>query len=137
MPAVVFAVVLCWPWLDAFLSKDARSHDVLVPPSAAPWRTGIGAALIFAGIVLTLAAADDQQAFTLHVPVQRLVTFYRILLPVGSLAFGFLAAVFAREVRERTAARGIERERVVALRRTAEGGFAEEEPQDQAEAQPV
>ena len=95
-------------------------------PRFAPWRTGVGSALIAAGTFLTLAASDDQQAFVLHQPVQSLVTFYRFLVPIGSLAVGVLAAIVARELRARSAAFGTESERAVVLRRNAAGGFDEE-----------
>jgi hypothetical protein len=99
-----------------------------VPASAAPWRVGFGAALITAGVVLTLAASDDQQARTLHVKVTALVWLYRILFAFGSVAVGLIAAVFARELRARWDERGREAERVVGLVRTAQGGFEEEKP---------
>jgi ubiquinol-cytochrome c reductase cytochrome b subunit len=136
MPGVVLIVLLAWPWIDARFTHDTQSHDVLVPASRAPWRTGVGVAFIFAGFVLTLAAADDQQALMLHVPLEALVTFYRILLPVGSIGAGFLAGAFAREIAARRADRSDEpeSERVVGLRRNARGGFDTEAPSGVAEA---
>jgi ubiquinol-cytochrome c reductase cytochrome b subunit len=135
MPLVVFAVVVCWPWIDARFTRDDAAHSVLVEPADAPWRVGAGVALLFAGLVLTLAAADDQQAFALHVPVQGLVNFYRVLLPAGSIAAFFLASLFARELQARARRHGGEPERVVALRRNAEGGYVEEDPQPEREPQ--
>jgi ubiquinol-cytochrome c reductase cytochrome b subunit len=129
MPLVTFAVVIAWPWIDKRLTRDTAPHDVLVPPTAAPWRVGVGAALLSAGVVLTLAASDDTQALAFHVPVQRLVWLYRILLPVGSIGIGFLAATVAREIAVRRKLHGEEVERVVALRRNAQGGFDDEEVQ--------
>lgn len=129
MPALAFAVVIAWPWIDKRLTRDTAPHDVLVPPTAAPWRVGVGAALLSAGVVLTLAASDDTQALAFHVPVQRLVWFYRILLPVGSIGIGFLAAAVARQIALRRKLHGEGIERVVALRRNAQGGFDDEEVQ--------
>jgi len=63
------------------------------------------------------------------VPVQRLVWLYRILLPVGSVGIGLLAAAVAREIAVRRKLHGEEAERVVALRRNAQGGFDDEEVQ--------
>jgi ubiquinol-cytochrome c reductase cytochrome b subunit len=128
LPGIVFAVVAGWPWIDAALTRDARKHDVLVPPTAAPARLGFGVGLITAGFVLTLAASDDIQSRTFHISVTTLVTFYRWLLPLGSIGAGFLAATLARNVRSRTIHRTTEPERVVALRRNARGGFDEEAP---------
>jgi len=128
MPSIVLAVVIGWPWIDAFVTRDARKHDVLVAPSGAPWRVGAGVALIVAGFVLTLAASDDLQSRTLHVSVTALVTFYRWALPFASLGAGAIAAVLARNVGSRVKRRRSEPERVVTLRRNARGGFDEERP---------
>ena len=137
MPLLVLALVISWPWIDARFIRNEASHNVLVRPARAPWRVGAGVALLFAGFVLTLAAADDQQAFALHVPVQSLVAFYRLLLAFGSIAAGLLAALFARELGARAVQQGDEPERVVALRRNDEGGYDEEEPRAAPEPQPI
>ncbi|MBD5657344.1 MAG: cytochrome bc complex cytochrome b subunit [Candidatus Eremiobacteraeota bacterium] len=131
MPTIVVAVLVAWPWIDARISGNNVASDVLVPASRAPWRTGVGVGFLFAAIVLTLAAGDDQQALTLHVPITSLLTFYRILLPVGSVAAGFLGAAFARELAARRDMQHgePEPERAVALRRNVRGGFDEEAPQ--------
>jgi ubiquinol-cytochrome c reductase cytochrome b subunit len=126
LPAIVFGVLFAWPWIDAAFTRDREAHDVLVPPTFAPWRVGFGSALIAAGIFLTLAASDDQQALALHQPVQSMVTFYRLLVPFGSLLVGVIAGRVARELRTRSAAHGTEAERVIALRRNDAGGFDEE-----------
>jgi ubiquinol-cytochrome c reductase cytochrome b subunit len=125
-PAIVFGVLLFWPWIDAAFTRDRDAHDVLVPPTFAPWRVGFGSALIAGGIFLTLAASDDQQALALHQPVQSMVTFYRVLVPFGALVAGIVAGRVAGELRTRSAAYGTEAERVIALRRNDAGGFDEE-----------
>jgi len=132
LPAVVLALVAGWPWIDARIVRDGHAHDVLVPPSAAPWRVGAGVGLIVAGFVLTLAASDDIQSRTLHISVTALVTFYRWALVIVPLGAGFLAAELARDVRTRTIHRNAETESVVALRRNARGGFDEETPRKTA-----
>jgi ubiquinol-cytochrome c reductase cytochrome b subunit len=123
---LAFVLVVAWPWIAARFEPDDELHDVLVPPSAAPWRVGIGAAFVTAGIVLTLAASDDQQSRALHVPVTALVTLYRWAFPLGSLAVGVAAASFARQLRTRIDAAGPQAERVVVIRRNERGGFDEE-----------
>jgi len=128
LPLLVFAVVIVWPWIDAYATRDARKHHVLEPPSGAPWRVGAGVTLIVAGFVLTLAASDDQQSRSLHVSVTALVTFYRWALPLASLGAGAIAVVLARDVGARAEGRSRKSERVVALRRNARGGFDEERP---------
>jgi ubiquinol-cytochrome c reductase cytochrome b subunit len=126
LPLLALLLVIGWPWLDALLCGDRAYHDVLVPPSAAPWRVGVGAALIAAGIILTLAATDDEQALALHVPVATLVAFYRFLFAFGSIAVGLIAAMFTQQVRVRRTLHGPEAERVVIIKRNERGGFDEE-----------
>jgi ubiquinol-cytochrome c reductase cytochrome b subunit len=131
MPTVVFLILCAWPWIDARISRDSAPHDVLVPASRAPWRLGVGVGFLFAAVVLTLAAGDDQQARTFHVPVTVLVNVYRLLLPIGSVGVGILAAIFAREFASRRDETDgdTDHERAVALRRNAKGGFDTEAPQ--------
>lgn len=129
LPSLAFALIVAWPWIDKRITGVDRPTDVLVPASAAPWRVGVGTALITAGVVLTLAASDDQQARALHLPVTAFVWLYRLLFPFGSIAAGVIAAILARDLRIRYDERGSENERVVALTRNADGGFEEEEPQ--------
>jgi ubiquinol-cytochrome c reductase cytochrome b subunit len=132
MPTVVLAVLVCWPWIDARFTGDTRAHDVLEAASDRPWRVGFGCAVVCAGILLTLAAGDDQQAYALHVPVESLVRIYQFLVPFGSAGVGWLAYVFAREVAARRRARELAAERVVGLRRNPAGGFDSEAPETAA-----
>jgi ubiquinol-cytochrome c reductase cytochrome b subunit len=131
MTGSVLMLLFAWPWIDAWISKDSEAHDVLVPASRAPWRLGVGVGILFAAVVLTLAAGDDQQALMLHVPLSVLVNAYRLLLPFGSIGAGMLAAIVAREISVRRDEAGgePEPERTVALRRNARGGFDSEAPQ--------
>jgi ubiquinol-cytochrome c reductase cytochrome b subunit len=130
LPSLAFGFLYAWPWIDRWWTRDeAAWHDVLVPPSLAPHRVGVGVTLLAAAVVLTLAASDDQLAMVLHVPVVAVVWFYRILFPLGSLAAGLVAALIARELAARRARFGMQRERVVALVRNAQGGFDEVEPE--------
>jgi ubiquinol-cytochrome c reductase cytochrome b subunit len=125
LPGIALMVIVAWPWIDARLTRDTAYHDVLVPPSAAPWRVGVGAALLTAGVVLTLAATDDQQALALHVPIAALVTVDRLAFAFGTIAVGLVATVFASNVRARRDRHGAESERVIVLVRNEQGGFEE------------
>jgi ubiquinol-cytochrome c reductase cytochrome b subunit len=117
--------VLLWPFIEAQITGDRSAHDVLDRPIAVPLRAAVGAALLFDGVLLTLAAADDQTAATLHLRLETLVWAYRVLLVLGPLAVGLLAARIAAELRARAPG---ERE-VVSLVRNDRGGYDAEEPQ--------
>jgi ubiquinol-cytochrome c reductase cytochrome b subunit len=129
LPTVVFAFLLLWPWIEKRLTRDDAAHDVLDLPSQSPWRIAVGSALIFDGILLTLAAADDQTAATLHLRLESLVWAYRILFAIGPLLAGWIGYRIAVERRKRIAESAIYPSEVTTLVRTAEGGFEEEEPQ--------
>ncbi len=129
LPTVTFVFLLCWPFIEARLTGDRDAHDVLQPVSRVPLRVGVGAALIFDGLLLTIAAGDDQTAATLHVNLDRLVWAYRILLFAGPIIVGVLAARIAAEMRARVPAGGAPPPDVVMLVRNERGGYDEEEPQ--------
>jgi ubiquinol-cytochrome c reductase cytochrome b subunit len=129
LPTVTLAFLMLWPFIEPRLTGDRAAHDVLDRPTEVPLRVGVGAALIFEGLLLTLAAGDDQTSATLHVRLETLVWIYRIALLVGPVVAGVLAARIAAEMRARvTEGAGSD---VVTLVRNARGGYDEEEPQAQ------
>ena len=128
LPSVTFVFLLCWPFIEARLTGDRAAHDVLQAPSRVPLRVGVGAALIFEGVLLTLAAGDDQTAATLHIELDRLVWLYRIALLAGPFVVGGIAARIAYETRVRVA-EGEHPPDAVMLVRNVRGGIDEEELQ--------
>jgi ubiquinol-cytochrome c reductase cytochrome b subunit len=129
LPTVTLIFLLLWPFIEPRLTGDRGAHDVLDRPTQVPLRAGVGTALIFEGLLLTLAAGDDQTAATLHIPLETLVWIYRIALLAGPIVIGVLAARIAAEMRARIV-EGAGPD-VVTLVRNARGGFDEEEPQPQ------
>jgi ubiquinol-cytochrome c reductase cytochrome b subunit len=129
LPTLTFGVLLLWPFIEARLTHDTAAHDVLDRPTHVPLRAGVGAALIFEGLLLTIAAGDDQTSATLHVRLETLVWIYRIALLAGPFVVGILAARIAAEMRARVEAKAEIEPDVATLVRNAQGGFDEEEPQ--------
>jgi ubiquinol-cytochrome c reductase cytochrome b subunit len=129
LPAVTLGFVLLWPFVEKRLTGDDAAHDVLDVPTQAPLRLGVGAALLFDGVLLTLAAADDQTAATLHLRLETLVWVYRILLVAGPIVVGLLAARIGAEMRARIRESAVYPSNATTLVRNADGGFDEEEPQ--------
>lgn len=128
LPLVAIGILYCWPFIESRLTGDTAHHDVLDVPTQAPLRVGVGAAFIFEGVLLTIAAADDQISRTAHVPLDPLVWILRSLLLVGPFVAGLLAARIAWEMRARLNESLIYPSDATTLVRTAEGGFVEEEP---------
>jgi ubiquinol-cytochrome c reductase cytochrome b subunit len=129
LPMLPFGFLMLWPFIEKRLTRDDAAHDVLDTPTQSPLRLAVGSALIFDGILLTLAAADDQTAAALHVRLESLVWAYRILLFAGPVAAGLIAARIGREMRARIAESAVYPSDATTLVRNAEGGFDEEEPQ--------
>jgi len=123
LPCVVFAVLLVWPWIDAALRKDRRSHQLLDNPRDVPWRTALGVAIFVFALGLTLAGSDDVQARYLHLPVTAITQFYRFFCIVAPLVGFAIAYAVAAELRARG---GVTPAPRVRLRRNAGGGFDEE-----------
>ena len=129
LPFVTLTFVVAWPFIEKRITRDDAAHDVLDLPTQSPLRLGVGTALLFDGILLTLAAADDQTAAALHIRLETLVWVYRILLFAGPLVAGLIAARIGAEMRARIRESAVYPSDVTTLVRTAEGGFEEEEPQ--------
>jgi ubiquinol-cytochrome c reductase cytochrome b subunit len=129
LPTLAFVLLLLWPFIEKWLTRDDATHHVLDLPTQSPLRIAVGGALIFEGILLTLAAADDQTAATLHLRLETLVWVYRILFLVGPFVVGWIGWRIAAERRSRIVESTVYPSEVTTLVRTAEGGFEEEEPQ--------
>ncbi len=129
LPTVTFLFLLVWPFVEQRITRDRDWHDVLDAPTQLPLRVGVGTALIFDGVLLTLAAADDQTSAALHLRLETLVWVYRVLLLVGPLVAGFLAAHIASEMRARIHESAVYPSDATTIVRNAQGGFEEEEPQ--------
>ena len=130
LPGITYVVLLLWPFIDERLRRDTRHHDVLEPATTVPWRVGVGAAFIFEGILLTIAAGDDQIAAGMHLRLEVLVYVLRVLLLVGPIVTFFVARAAAAQIHEEQE----DRERypspnATTLVRNERGGYDEEEPQ--------
>ncbi len=123
LPGVLFVLLICWPWIEAAFSGDARSHHLLDRPRENPLRTAIGVALFVFVLGLTLAGSGDVQARYVRVPITTLTQFYRLFCLLAPIAGFVLTYAFASELRER---QGVGKAPRIRLRRNAKGGFEEE-----------
>jgi ubiquinol-cytochrome c reductase cytochrome b subunit len=129
LPLFAFVVLLLWPFIEARLTGDTARHDVVDVPSQRPLRMAVGAAFIFEGILLVLAAGDDQLAAGAHIRLETLVWVYRVLLLIGPFVTAAIVARIAWEIRERRHDQTVYPEEATTLVRNELGGFEEEEPQ--------
>jgi ubiquinol-cytochrome c reductase cytochrome b subunit len=127
-PLVAFTLLYLWPWIERWITKDDRAHNLLDMPRDVPWRTATGAAILAFFLVTTLAASDDVQARLIAIPVETLTRVYQglgIALPI--LAW-FAVFQLCRELQARAIQRAMKDPRIVEYVRSPEGGFDEQQP---------
>jgi ubiquinol-cytochrome c reductase cytochrome b subunit len=120
-----FAILIVYPYLEAWVDQDKQPHHVLDRPRNVPVRTGIGVAgALFYGILWGAASADIVST-EFGVPFETIITTLQVALLVGpALAFEVTRRVcvgLQRKDRE-IARHGHETGRVV---RMPNGGYAE------------
>jgi ubiquinol-cytochrome c reductase cytochrome b subunit len=94
--SVTLLLLYVWPFLDARITGDRGSHQLLQRPRERPGRVAVSAfALGFYG-VLTVASSDDVIAALLGVDVEDVVLVLRVALLVVPPLLAGLAFVLAR-----------------------------------------
>jgi ubiquinol-cytochrome c reductase cytochrome b subunit len=121
LPGLLFGAVILWPFIEARITGDHRTHNLLDDPVDAPIRTATGAAGIAIFLSLTLAGGDDVIGTMLNVPVESLIDAFRILVIAAPIVTWLVVYAICRE---RRAARGTQPP-AIRLQRTADGGFEE------------
>jgi ubiquinol-cytochrome c reductase cytochrome b subunit len=120
-----FVLLIAYPYVESWVTRDTVEHDVLDRPRNVPTRTGVGVAgALFYG-VLWAAASADIVATQFHVSFESVIRLLQVLLVVGPpLAFGVTRRVCHGLQRKDRAVleHGHETGRIV---RTAAGGYLE------------
>jgi ubiquinol-cytochrome c reductase cytochrome b subunit len=126
VPGLFFTLVAAYPLLDGWIAGGRPPHGLLPPRPADPAnRIGVGVAGITLYGLLWAAAANDEIAYHLQIPLYTVTWMFRVLVLTGpALAFALTRMVcHTMEARRRDeATRGIETGQIVM---TPEGGFTE------------
>lgn len=104
VPGILVGTLTLYPFLERWIRRDDAEHHRLDHPLEVPFRAGAVTALTTFALVLTLGGAVDVIAFWLRVPVEGVVTTFRVLLVVLPLALAALAVLTARHRADRLAA---------------------------------
>ncbi|WP_285724506.1 cytochrome b [Psychromicrobium xiongbiense] len=80
---IVFTVLFTYPWIERWITRDDRVHNVLDRPRNAPTRTGIGVAGIVFYCVMWAAASSDLIATHFHVSLNDVTYWLRALFFIG------------------------------------------------------
>ena len=127
LPAILFAGLYSWPFIERAITGDDREHNIVDMPYDKPWRLGAGVAVFTFVTAIGFAGSDDIQAKVLHISVESLMIFYRFLALLAPVVFGSIAVAIGFELRARLRSKaGREQVRRALVRRNAEGGFDEE-----------
>lgn len=98
LPGITFTLLLLWPFLEARLTGDRRSHHLLDRPRDRPLRTAFGASTLMFYAVLFFAGASDVLAVTFDLSVNTVLVTLRIALFVLPVVAGLLAFRLCREL---------------------------------------
>lgn len=126
VPGAFFTLLAAYPLLDRWIAGGRPPRGLLPPTPARPAnRIGVGVAGITFYGLLWAAAANDEIAYHLHLPLYAVTWGFRVLVLAGPVAAFALTRIICRYVEERQrdeATLGIETGRIVM---TPEGGFIE------------
>jgi ubiquinol-cytochrome c reductase cytochrome b subunit len=118
LPMLMFVILLVYPFLERWFTKDHGLHNLLQRPRDNPVRTGLGAMALTFWLILTLAGGDDIWAIAFNVPVNWLRWIERVgvfVLPGVAYVVAYRICVGLqrkdRDVLERGIRTGLLRER--------------------------
>jgi ubiquinol-cytochrome c reductase cytochrome b subunit len=88
IPVGMVLTLMAYPFLERWLAKDHRHHNLLQRPRDNPGRTAVGMMALVYFAVLVIAAGDDVIAYWINVPIEELVWIGRTgVLVLPSAAF--------------------------------------------------
>ena len=82
-PMVLFAMIIGWPFLEAWVTGDKREHHLLQRPRNAPTRTAFLAAMVTVYGLLWAAGGNDILATHLHMNLNSITYFMRAAVFIG------------------------------------------------------
>jgi ubiquinol-cytochrome c reductase cytochrome b subunit len=125
LPAILLALPLIYPYVEARVRRDHREHHLLERPRDAPARTALGAMAIAFYLVLTFAGAADVIALEFHVSTNAMTWAGRIgllLLPPTAYWLTYRVCLGLQQHDRQVLAHGVE---TGIIRRRPDGGFTE------------
>ena len=129
---IFFGAIALYPFLEAKVTGDKREHHVLDRPRNAPTRTAIGMAFATFYAVLMFAAGNDLMAIKLHLSINDITYFFRVMIFLGPIIAFWVTKRICLSLQRRDrdlVLHGRESGRII---RTPEGRFFEaHEPLDE------
>jgi ubiquinol-cytochrome c reductase cytochrome b subunit len=88
LPALTFALLYAWPFIEARVTHDRVEHELLDRPRDRPVRTAIGTGVLTFYVVLFGAGSQDIFAQHLDASIPSVNRGFRVLLFVGPVVVG-------------------------------------------------
>ena len=88
---LVFTVLIFYPWIEAFITKDRAQHNLLQRPRDVPVRTSLGAMAVAYYVILTVSAANDLIAYRFDISLNAMTWIGRVLTLLGPPIAYFVA----------------------------------------------
>jgi ubiquinol-cytochrome c reductase cytochrome b subunit len=102
-PAMMFALLYAWPFLEKLITLDFKSHNVLRWPYQQPFCTALGCAVVALLVVLEFGGADDVVALAGGTEVGALRNLLRVLVFVVPAVTGVVSYLICAWWRQRRA----------------------------------
>ena len=83
-PALTFAALYAWPWIEGWFMDDRDMHQLCIPPRQRPAHTAIGASFFSFYLMSLIASGDDVLAKFFTISLNDTVWAFRVaqfLLP--------------------------------------------------------
>jgi ubiquinol-cytochrome c reductase cytochrome b subunit len=126
VPGVFFTALALYPLIDRKVTGQRPPRGLLPPEPGDPAnRTAAGAAGISFYGLLWAAAANDQIAFHLQVPLYTVTWIFRVLVLAGPVLAFFLTRMFARALADRRRDEELHGRETGRIVMNPHGGFAE------------
>jgi ubiquinol-cytochrome c reductase cytochrome b subunit len=99
-PLIVIGFLYFWPWAERKWFGAGEWHNVLERPRDNPRRTGIGVGMITWVVLVFVAGSSDRVNVLLGIPYTAQIWFYRVLVFVGPVLAGLIAAWVCRGLKQ-------------------------------------
>ena len=125
LPGVTFGLLMAWPWIERWFTKDYEAHNLLDNPRDNAWRTSIGVGVMAFYTVLFFASSTDVLANAFSLSLNFVLWAFRVLIFVIPPVAAYVAYKVAREASSAPKA-GKPRKAMVVFR-SPEGEYSAEE----------
>jgi ubiquinol-cytochrome c reductase cytochrome b subunit len=123
LPFVLFGMIVCWPFLEAWVTGDRREHHLLHRPRDAPTRTAFLAAMVCVYGLLWIAGGNDILATQLHLSLNQITYLMRAAVLVVPVVVFLVARAWCLGLQRADRRQLLEGRETGVVVRSADGGY--------------